>query len=501
VLVEDLTKATSALRAVVSSLGGDGISGERLSGDEAARLAAGFSEVAKLATAGAGLCARRVAETRYFERSGHRDAATWLAEVRGEPFGAARSLLTAAGRLEGLPALREAFVRGELSAAQAIEAARAGAAEPGLDKDLVRVARSGSLSELRAAADRAEAAARSREEDEARHGRIRRGRHLRTWLDADGSFKGRFALTPEDGAVFLSGVEYEANHLFDLARRAGLREPREAYLADALMAVVSGQAAGGGAAVSVAVGALPGAGAGGRRQPVGAPGSVEALPLLDTGRPGCAEVDGGAGGPGSPEGPLVAGVLLAPGVSPSQGGPAASGPAPKRRRPPGATILFHVDIEALRRGSLAPGEECVVEGGGHVPLSVIESYLDNARIRLVVKRACDVISVVSCTRTIPAVLRTALKARDRTCVVPGCTSTFHLEIDHIVEFAKGGKTMLSNLCLLCRRHHAMKSQDGYRIEGRPGDWRWVPPPERGRQPAPAGADGRRARRRPAGVTG
>jgi 5-methylcytosine-specific restriction endonuclease McrA len=86
-------------------------------------------------------------------------------------------------------------------------------------------------------------------------------------------------------------------------------------------------------------------------------------------------------------------------------------------------------------------------------------------------------------------------------VVPGCTSTFHLEIDHIVEFAKGGKTMLSNLCLLCRRHHAMKSQDGYRIEGRPGDWRWVPPPERGRQPAPAGADGRRARRRPAGVTG
>ncbi|MGC9963528.1 MAG: HNH endonuclease signature motif containing protein, partial [Acidimicrobiales bacterium] len=472
-------KATSALRAVVSCLGGDGPSAQRVPGDEAARLAAGFSEVAKLATAGAGLCARRVAETRYFERTGHRDAATWLAEVRGEACGAARSLLTATGRLEGLPALQEAFVAGELSAPQAIEAARAGAAAPGLDKELVKLSRSGSLSELRAAADRAEAAARSREEDEARHARIRRGRHLRTWLDADGSFKGRFALTPEDGAVFLSGVEHEANHLFDLARRAGLREPREAYLADALVAVVSGQAGRGGGL--------------GRSGAAGGAGSLEA-PHLVAGSPGSLPAGRRAGGAGDA------------GVSPGANGEpclpvrhvdsARSSPGPKRRRSPDATILFHVDIEALRRGTLAPGEECVVEGGGHVPLSVIESYLDTARIHLVVKRACDVVSVVSCTRTIPAVLRTALKARDRACVVPGCTSTFHLEIDHIVEFAKGGKTMLSNLCLLCRRHHAMKSKDGYRIEGGPGDWRWVPPPARATQSAPARSGGQGAGRRP-----
>jgi 5-methylcytosine-specific restriction endonuclease McrA len=153
----------------------------------------------------------------------------------------------------------------------------------------------------------------------------------------------------------------------------------------------------------------------------------------------------------------------------------ATRPRPRRQD---ATILFHVDFEALRRGALGPGEECTVEGGGHVPLSVVQQYLDTARVRLLVESGCDVTSVFSCTRTIPASVQTALLARDRTCVVPGCGSTFHLEIDHIVEFAKGGKTMLSNLCRLCRMHHAMKTQEGYRIEGGPGKWRWIPPPRR-----------------------
>jgi hypothetical protein len=152
--------------------------------------------------------------------------------------------------------------------------------------------------------------------------------------------------------------------------------------------------------------------------------------------------------------------------------------------------LFHVELEALRRGSLGPGEQCVVEGGGHVPLSVVQSYLDVARIFLVVKEGFDVTSIVSCKRTIPAALQTALCARDRTCVVPGCTSTFHLEIDHIVEFAKGGPTTLSNLCRLCRPHHALKTEQGYRIEGGPGHWRWVAPR---RPPADTSAPGTQAR--------
>jgi hypothetical protein len=448
VLLEELSEVTSALGRVVSCLDGDS-----LSGGEAAELVERFAAIWRLAAAGTAVCAGRVARTRFFERSGHTSAESWLATTTGEANGAARSLLSTAARLGELPGLDAALRAGELSGPQAAEVARGAGAGAGAEAELLESARAGSLCELRAAADRIEAAARSREADEARHRRIRAHRHLRTWLDADGSLKGRFALAPEDGALLLSGLEAEANHLFDLARRAGLRERREAYLADALVAVVCGEASG-------AAGAGAGAPEGGSEGGAPATGSLGPLP-----RPGPGARDHLA----SPAGEL-----------------AGAPPAPERGRGrrPECTILFHVDLEALRRGSLGPGEQCCVEGGGHVPLSVVQSYLDVARIFLVVKEGFDVTSIVSCKRTIPAALQTALWARDRTCAVPGCSSTFHLEIDHIVEFAKGGPTALGNLVRLCRPHHALKTEQGYRIEGGPGHWRWRAPAR-----PPAGTSG------------
>ncbi len=118
--------------------------------------------------------------------------------------------------------------------------------------------------------------------------------------------------------------------------------------------------------------------------------------------------------------------------------------------PPSYSVLMRIDLEALARGQLRAGEESMIEGAGHVPVSVVQSYLDEAKLRLVVTKGEDVTSVFSFARTIPAALKTALVARDRTCVVPGCSSSFHLEIDHIQEFARGGPTALWNLCRLCK---------------------------------------------------
>jgi hypothetical protein len=469
VLVEELSKATTALSGVVRDLDGDA-----LSGADAALLVERFSVISRLAAAGIALCAKRVNETRFFERCGHKSAESWLGDRTGEPAGSARSVIATGGLLSDLPELEGAFRAGELSSEQAAQVARGGAADPASARQLLDHAKTGSLRELRAEADKLEAAARSREEDEARHARIRAGRHLRTWLDADGSFKGRFSLTADDGALLLSGIEREANHLFDLSRRAGLREAREAYLADALVAVVSGQSAGA-ASLEGQRRPWPDSPVGTRANTIGtaatttptAANSTDGAPMTAPQHPLAGEAGGGAG----------ADVACAGGgAEGGEGGEIAGDRRPLRSRRPDCTILFHVSLEALRRGALAPGEECVVDGVGHVPLSVVQRYLDTARIRLVVKNGYDVASVFSCTRSIPAGVQTALIARDRVCVVPGCASSFQLEIDHIVEFAKGGMTKLSNLCRLCRPHHAMKTQEGYRIEGGPGSWRWIPPP-------------------------
>jgi hypothetical protein len=57
------------------------------------------------------------------------------------------------------------------------------------------------------------------------------------------------------------------------------------------------------------------------------------------------------------------------------------------------------------------------------------------------------------TRAIPAALRRALHLRDGQCRFPGCANQRFLDGHHLVHWADGGDTSLSNTCLLCRSHH------------------------------------------------
>ncbi len=397
-----------------------GLDAELLAGAEAAGMARRFASFKSRCEAIEGRLARRVAATRYFEAEGYRSPESWLAGETGESTAAARTALLTARACDQLAGLEAAFLGGLLSGPKAAEVARGGLADPSAETALLDVARTGSLQDLRAKADEVEAAARSREDDERRYARVRANRHLRTWLDADGSFRGGFALTPDDGALLMAVLANEADHLFDLGRRLGRPERREAYLADALVAVASGMVAG----------------------PAG---------------------KGSTGGGCRPDGDDAGTGAAPPGAG---------------RRVPDRTILLRIDLEALVRGSLARGEECSIDGVGPVPLSVVERYLDTAGLRLVITEGHDVHSIVKFSRVIPKALQTALEFRDRTCVVPGCSSTFHLEADHIVEVNRGGPTSLANLCRLCRYHHSLKSRRGYRIVGGPGSWEWLPPPDR-----------------------
>ena len=73
-----------------------------------------------------------------------------------------------------------------------------------------------------------------------------------------------------------------------------------------------------------------------------------------------------------------------------------------------------------------------------------------------------VIEVGARTRTIPPAIRRALHHRDRGCRFPGCGLRVG-EGHHVRHWAEGGPTTLSNLALLCRRHHRAVHEDGYRI--------------------------------------
>jgi HNH endonuclease len=70
------------------------------------------------------------------------------------------------------------------------------------------------------------------------------------------------------------------------------------------------------------------------------------------------------------------------------------------------------------------------------------------------------------TRTIPPALRRALNARDRGCRFPGCENRRFVDAHHIQHWAHGGDTTLTNLVLLCRRHHRFVHESGYKVDDR-----------------------------------
>jgi hypothetical protein len=77
-----------------------------------------------------------------------------------------------------------------------------------------------------------------------------------------------------------------------------------------------------------------------------------------------------------------------------------------------------------------------------------------------------VVEIGARTRTIPPSLRRALQHRDRGCRFPGCGMPF-TQGHHIRHWAHCGPTTLSNLALLCRRHHRAVHEEGYHVERRP----------------------------------
>ena len=87
-----------------------------------------------------------------------------------------------------------------------------------------------------------------------------------------------------------------------------------------------------------------------------------------------------------------------------------------------------------------------------------------------------IIDVGRATRVVSAPTRRALRARDRGCRWPGCDrqvdwSTPH----HIVAWARGGPTILSNLVLLCYFHHRLAHEGGWQVVQVGREFRFVPP--------------------------
>ena len=124
-------------------------------------------------------------------------------------------------------------------------------------------------------------------------------------------------------------------------------------------------------------------------------------------------------------------------------------------------VVVHVDAAVLADPE-QPGQS-VLEEGSHVPAETSRRLACDAS-RVVMRHDEDgrVVEIGARTRTIPPALRWALQHRDRTCRFPGC----HVRVGqghHVRHWAQGGPTTLTNLLLLCRRHHRAVHEEGYQV--------------------------------------
>jgi 5-methylcytosine-specific restriction endonuclease McrA len=128
-------------------------------------------------------------------------------------------------------------------------------------------------------------------------------------------------------------------------------------------------------------------------------------------------------------------------------------------------VVVHVDAAVLADPE-RPGQS-VLEEGSHVSAETSRRLACDAS-RVVMRHEPDgrVSEIGARTRTIPPALRRALQERDRGCRFPGCGVRVS-EGHHVRHWAQGGRTTLSNLALLCRRHHRAVHEEGYQVERMP----------------------------------
>jgi hypothetical protein len=128
-------------------------------------------------------------------------------------------------------------------------------------------------------------------------------------------------------------------------------------------------------------------------------------------------------------------------------------------------VVVHVDAPVLAD----PAEEgnSALEEGIRISAETSRRLACDAS-RVVMQHGRDgrVVEVAARTRTIPPAMRRALHHRDPGCRFPGCTVRFG-QGHHIRHWAEGGATTLSNLALLCRRHHRAVHEEGYQVERLP----------------------------------
>jgi hypothetical protein len=144
------------------------------------------------------------------------------------------------------------------------------------------------------------------------------------------------------------------------------------------------------------------------------------------------------------------------------------------RRP--LTVNVTVDLPTLLGLAENPGQ---LAGYGAIPASVARHLASDASWKRFITepQSGNLLDFGRESYQPPQALKDFLIARDRTCRFPGCRRSALLsDLDHAQSWENGGATSPDNIGALCRRHHRLKTHDGWQIESfLDGSCTWTSP--------------------------
>jgi len=147
-----------------------------------------------------------------------------------------------------------------------------------------------------------------------------------------------------------------------------------------------------------------------------------------------------------------------------------------RHRGVSAQINVTIDLPSLLGLADTPGE---LLGYGAIPASVARELAMSGKWRRFITDPTNghLIDIGRSSYTPSAALRELIIARDGTCRFPGCAQPpSRSDLDHAVAWSEGGETDRANLGLLCRRHHRLKTHDGWSLNSNEdGSCTWTAP--------------------------
>jgi hypothetical protein len=230
---QSLHQVVAAARSFVKRL-----EAEKLSGPELQTAYASFSELERLASAGKVLVAPRLRESADWRRNGERSAEEWMARTSGSTVAEARQVADTAEKLSGLEATAEKLRSGEISLDQAAAVAEGASVKPAAEAELLEMAATVPVRNLRDRARRI--ALEGRGSAEERYVRQVKLRSFSFWTDEEGMLAGRFRLTPDAGSAVVKAIGREADSRYRQAYREKRAERPENHAADAFVSLVTG---------------------------------------------------------------------------------------------------------------------------------------------------------------------------------------------------------------------------------------------------------------------